>query len=101
MGALRSWYTWRGAPDCRCDVDIIAIDQITISEDDELPDTESKGMKTLIEAKSWPLGLKQLHQAVGNAVKSLFTTTGTQVTVALFLLLEFRGKGGNTLCNYV
>ena len=36
-------------------VNIIAIDQITISEDDELSDTESTGTKRLIEAKPWTL----------------------------------------------
>ena len=61
MGTM---YTWHGAPDCRCNIDLVNLDLI----DEDVSDAESTGAKTLLELKPRALNLRHLHQVIGNTV---------------------------------
>ena len=61
MGTM---YTWHGAPDCRCNIDLVNLDLI----DEDVSDAESTGAKTLLELKPQALNLRHLHQVIGNTL---------------------------------
>ena len=66
--------TWRGSPDCRCNVDIVSTDKViedeSSMESDGGTDTScsSSGAKVTVEGKKANLGPYEMNQVVGHAV---------------------------------
>ena len=68
--------TWRGAPDCRCNVDVICADKVIEDESSGESDSDgggdsscsSSGAKTTVEGKKANLGPYEMNQVVGHAV---------------------------------
>ena len=80
MGTRR---TWRGAPDCRCTVDIVSTDKAR-DDDDESSDggtdtlCSSAGTHVTVEGKKAHLGLYEMNQVVGHAVTYAFIHANRQ-----------------------
>ena len=63
--------TWRGSPDCRCNVDMVSTDKLMRDDDsDDGTDTScsASGAKVTVEGKKATLGPHEMNQVVGHAV---------------------------------
>ena len=63
--------TWRGSPDCRCNVDMVSTDKLMTDDDsDDGTDTScsASGAKVTVEGKKATLGPHEMNQVVGHAV---------------------------------
>lgn len=65
--------TWRGAPDCRCTVDIVSTDKVIDDESSMESDSgdsscSSAGTQVTVEGKKANIGLYEMNQVVGHAV---------------------------------